>query len=122
MKIGMVTVVYKPVINGVTVMVSLYKQHLEELGHEVTVFTLGDPDPAGDEPGVIRSKAFPLSDYGYHIGVGYTRKAQERLQEMDVLHCHHLVAGVDIAHRYARCPIVLTNHTRLDLYTGSFIP
>ena len=122
MKIGMVTVVYKPVVNGVTNMVSLYKRHLEELGHEVTVFTLGDPDPDGDEPGVIRSKALPLSDYGYHIGVGYTRRAQERLQEMDVLHCHHLVAGVDIAHRYARCPIVLTNHTRLDLYTGSFIP
>jgi glycosyltransferase involved in cell wall biosynthesis len=122
MKIGMVTVVYKPVVNGVTNMVSLYKRHLEQLGHEVTVFTLGDPDPDGDEPGVIRSKALPLSDYGYHIGVGYTRRAQERLQEMDVLHCHHLVAGVDIAHRYARCPIVLTNHTRLDLYTGSFIP
>lgn len=122
MKIGMVTVVYKPVVNGVTIMVSLYKQHLEELGHEVTVFTLGDPDPNGDEPGVIRSKALPLSDYGYHIGVGYTRKAQERLQEMDILHCHHLVAGVDIAHRYAHCPIVLTNHTRLDLYTSSFIP
>ena len=122
MKIGMVTVVYKPVVNGVTHMVSLYKQRLEELGHEVTVFTLGDPDPSGDEPGVIRSKAFPLSDYGYHIGVGYTREAQERVREMDVLHCHHLVAGVDIAHRYACCPIVLTNHTRLDLYTGSFIP
>ena len=122
MKIGMVTVVYKPVINGVTHMVSLYKQHLEELGHEVTVFTLGDPDPDGDEPGVIRSKAIPLRDYGYHISVGYTRMAQERLQEMDVLHCHHLVAGVDIAHRYARCPIILTNHTRLDLYTGSMIP
>jgi len=122
MKIGMVTVVYKPVINGVTHMVSLYKQYLEELGHEVTVFTLGDPDPEGDEPGVIRTKALPLSDYGYHIGVSYTRKAQERLQEMDILHCHHLVAGVDIAHRYARCPIILTNHTRLDLYTGSFIP
>ncbi len=122
MKIGMVTVVYKPVINGVTHMVSLYKRHLEDLGHDVTVFTLGDPDPDGDEPGVIRSRALPLRDYGYHIGVGYTRKAQERLQDMDVLHCHHLVAGVDIAHRYARCPIVLTNHTRLDLYTGSMIP
>jgi len=122
MRIGMVTVVYKPVINGVTHMVSLYKRQLEELGHDVTVFTLGDPDPDGDEPGVIRSRALPLRDYGYHIGVGYTRKAQESLQEMDVLHCHHLVAGVDIAHRYARCPIVLTNHTRLDLYTGSMIP
>jgi glycosyltransferase involved in cell wall biosynthesis len=122
MKIGMVTVVYKPVVNGVTNMVSLYKRQLEELGHEVSVFTLGDPDPDGDEPGVIRSKAIPLRDYGYHFGVGYTSKAQDRLRDMDVLHCHHLVAAVDLAHRYARCPIVFTNHTRLDLYTGTYLP
>jgi glycosyltransferase involved in cell wall biosynthesis len=122
MKIGVVTAVYKPVVNGVTNMVSLYKRQLEVMGHDVTVFTLGDPDPDGDEPGVVRSKAIPLRDYGYHFSVGYTREAQDRLRDMDVLHCHHLVAGVDLAHRYARCPIVLTNHTRFDLYTGSYFP
>ncbi len=122
MKIGMVTAVYKPVVNGVTHMISLYKRHLESIGHEVTVFTLGDPDPSGDEPGVIRSKAIPLRDYGYHFSVRYRRDAQERIREMDVLHCHHLVAGIDLAHRYACSPIVLTNHTRLDLYTGSYMP
>ena len=96
MKIGMVTAVYKPVINGVTNMVSLYKRHLSELGHEVTVFTLGDPDPRGDEAGVVRSRALPLRVYGYHFGVGYAPQVQDRLREMDVLHCHHLVAGVDL--------------------------
>ena len=48
MRIGMVTAVYKPVINGVTRMISLYKERLEDLGHEVTIFTLGDPDPGGE--------------------------------------------------------------------------
>ncbi len=122
MKIGMVTAVYKPIVNGVTQMVSLYKQQLEEDGHEVTVFTAGDPDPAGDEEHVIRSRAIPLRDYGYHFAVTYAREVQDRLREMDILHCHHLGSGVDLAHRYANCPIVLTNHTRLDLYTGTYIP
>ncbi len=122
MKIGMVTAVYKPIINGVTQMVSLYKHQLEEMGHEVTIFTAGDPDPAGDEPHVIRSRAIPLRDYGYHFAVSYTREVQDILRTMDILHCHHLGSGVDLAHRYANCPVVLTNHTRLDLYTGTYIP
>ncbi|MDX1416862.1 MAG: glycosyltransferase [Candidatus Promineifilaceae bacterium] len=122
MKIGMVTAVYKPIVNGVTQMVSLYRQALEKMGHEVTIFTAGDPDPLGDEPRVIRSRAIPLRDYGYHFAVSYTREVQDLLRSMDVLHCHHLGSGVDLAHRYAQSPIVLTNHTRLDLYTGNYIP
>ena len=41
MKIGLVTACYKPVVNGVTQMVSLYNQYLTKLGHDVTIFTLG---------------------------------------------------------------------------------
>lgn len=120
MRIGMVTACYKPVINGVTRMVSLYKEHLEAAGHEVTIFTLGDPDPS-DEPGVVRSPGFMLGDYGYYISMRYTREAQALLQEMDIIHCHHLFMSVEMAHRYGRSPIVYTNHTRYDLYTGSVI-
>ncbi len=120
MRIGMVTACYKPVINGVTRMVSLYKEHLEAAGHEVTIFTLGDPDPH-DEPGVVRSPGLMLGDYGYYISMRYTNEAQALLQEMDIIHCHHLFMSVDMAHRYGRSPIVYTNHTRYDLYTGSFI-
>ena len=119
MRIGMVTACYKPVINGVTRMVSLYKQHLEAAGHEVTIFTLGDPDP-NDEPGVVRSPGLMLGDYGYYISMRYSSEAQALLQKMDIIHCHHLFMSVEMAHRYGRSPIVYTNHTRYDLYTGSF--
>ena len=119
MRIGMVTACYKPVINGVTRMVSLYKEHLEAAGHEVTIFTLGDPDP-NDEPGVVRSPGLMLGDIGYYISMRYSSKAQALLQEMDIIHCHHLFMSVEMAHRYGRSPIVYTNHTRYDLYTGSF--
>ncbi|MBK7896361.1 MAG: glycosyltransferase [Anaerolineaceae bacterium] len=50
----------------------------------------------------------------------YSSKAQALLQEMDIIHCHHLFMSVEMAHRYGRSPIVYTNHTRYDLYTGSF--
>lgn len=120
MKIGMVTAVYKPIVNGVTHMISLYKRQLEALGHDVTIFTLGDPDPAGDEPGVIRSPAIGLGN-GYYVSMRYTSEAQNCLREMDILHCHHLFMSVDMAHRYAHCPVVYTNHTRYDIYTGNYI-
>jgi hypothetical protein len=70
MRIGMITACYKPVVNGVTRMVSLYKAELENLGHEVTVFTLGRPDPNGEEPGVVRSAGLPLTG-GYHLAPRY---------------------------------------------------
>lgn len=120
MRIGMVTACYRPVVNGVTRMVSLYKEHLEAAGHEVTIFTLGEPDP-NDEPGVIRSPGLMLGDNGYYISARYSSKAQALLQEMDIIHCHHLFMSVEMAHRYGRSPIVYTNHTRYDLYTGSVI-
>ena len=120
MRIGMVTACYKPVINGVTRMVALYKQYLEQAGHEVTIFTLGEAAPAGDEPGVVRSPGLPLGQTGYYFGVRYTRPAQNLLAQMDILHCHHLLMSVELAHRYAHCPIVYTNHTRYDLYAAAY--
>ncbi len=122
MRIGMVTACYKPVINGVTRMVSLYKEHLTALGHEVTVFTLGEADPAGDEPDVVRSPGVPLGDTGYYLGFRYRQEAQARLRQMDILHCHHLMMSIELAYRYGECPIVYTNHTRYDLYTEAYTP
>lgn len=120
MKIGMVTSCYKPVVNGVTHMVSLYKQELEALGHEVYVFTLGLPDPAGEDTNVIRSPAILVKD-GYYLSTRYNREAQKLMYQMDILHCHHLIMSVELAHRYANCPVIYTNHTRYDLYANSMI-
>lgn len=122
LRVGMVTACYKPVINGVTRMVVLYKEHLEAAGHEVTVFTLGEPDPAGEDANVVRSRAIPLGDTGYYFSFRYSKAAQERLRQMEIIHCHHLFMSVEMAHRYGRCPIVYTNHTRYDLYTGTYTP
>ena len=120
MRIGMVSATYDPsVINGAVRMVTLYKQHLEALGHEVTIFTLGDEQEGDREARIVRSPGFRLGDYGYFVGLRYSREAQMLLTEMDVVHCHHLLMSVEMAHRYARCPIVYTNHTRYDLYTGA---
>jgi 1,2-diacylglycerol 3-alpha-glucosyltransferase len=118
MKIGMVTSCYKPVVNGVTHMITLYKKELETLGHEVYVFTLGQPDPAGEDTKVIRSPAIPFKD-GYYMSLRYSREAQKLMYQMDILHCHHLIMSVELAHRYANCPVIYTNHTRYDLYANS---
>lgn len=115
MHIGMVTAIYKPVVNGVTRMVELYRQHLEAAGYEVTIFTLGAPDPDDDDH-IIRSPGFQVSDRGYYLTPGFSREAQKRMRQMDILHSHHLIMGVEMAHRYGRCPVIYTNHTRYDLY------
>ena len=121
MRIGMVSATYDPtVINGAVRMVTLYKQYLEARGHEVTIFTLGDEQEGDHEARIVRSAGLRLGEYGYFVGLGYSRKAQRLLMAMDVVHSHHLLMSVEMAHRYARCPIVYTNHTRYDLYTGAY--
>lgn len=122
MQIGMVTACYLPVVNGVTRMIELYKKYLTAAGHEVTVFTVGEPDEANDEPDVVRTPGIAVGDTGYYLTLRYNKLARVRMREMDIIHCHHLLMSAEMARRYGRCPIVYTNHTRYDLYTGSHIP
>lgn len=123
MRIGMVSATYdSAVVNGAVRMVTLYKAYLEALGHEVTIFTLGAEDESDEAARVIRSPGMRLGKYGYYLGIRYTRQAQALLAQMDVVHCHHLIMSVEMAHRYAHCPVVYTNHTRYDLYTGTYTP
>ncbi len=123
MRIGMISATYDAdVINGALRMVALYKSSLEQRGHEVTVFTLGSQAGTDRHAGVVRSPGVRLGDHGYYIALGYTPAAQQLLASMDIVHCHHLLMGLEFAHRYAHCPIVYTNHTRYDLYTGAYTP
>ena len=122
MRIGLVTACYTPVVNGVVRMVALYKEYLEKAGHQVTVFTLGAKHPHGYEEGVIRSPALPLGKTGYHLSTRYSKAARESLRQMEILHCHHPVMGLELAHRYGSCPVVFTNHTRYDLYLSAYSP
>ena len=122
MRIGLVTACFEPVVNGVARMVSLYRDHLEQAGHQVTVFTLGQRSHFDMDEGIIHSPALPVGKTGYHFAIRYSKMAQQQLQKMEILHCHHLLMGLEMAHRYSRCPIVFTNHTRYDIYLSAYSP
>ena len=125
MRIGQLTEVYNPVINGVTNCISLHKRVLESWGHKVFVFTLGFEDYEDDEPHVIRSPAIPLSDTGYHLSFLFSRRARRKIRTMDVLHVHHpFIVGrqtVRLGRRYG-IPVVYTNHTRYHLQAYFYAP
>lgn len=121
MHVGLVTACYHPVLNGVTRSVVLQKRALEALGHRVTVFTLGSPQVGLSSSDVVISPAVPVGQ-GYFAALRYDQAAQDRLRQVDLVHCHHLVMALEFARRYAAAPIVYTNHTRYDLYAQTYLP
>lgn len=125
MRIGMMADVYKPHINGITNYIALSKKYLEELGHEVFVFTFSEAEYQDEDERVIRSPGVPLLDTGYYLSVRYTSQARKLLQTVDVAHVHHPFLSGSLALLYCRprgIPIVFTNHTRYDLYTQAYLP
>jgi glycosyltransferase involved in cell wall biosynthesis len=125
MKIGMMVDSYKPYVSGITNYVDLNKRYLELAGHEVFVFTFGDPENQVSEPRVIYSKGVPLADSGFYLSLRYSRTAKKLLQNMDIVHAHHPFLSGRLALRYCRpaqIPIIFTNHTRYDLYAHAYLP
>ena len=114
LRIGMVTLCYRPTINGVVRMIDLYKTEYEAGGHDVTIFTLGAGNESSD--GVVTSYGLPIGQTGYFVNGFLNQAAAQQMAQMDILHCHHLFLTMSLARRYGRCPIVYTNHTRYDLY------
>lgn len=125
MRIGQLTEVYKPVINGVTNFISLHKRTLESWDHKVFVFTLGFEDYEDDELHIIRSPAIPLSDTGYYLSFRFSRQARAKIKTMDVLHVHHpFITGrqaASLGKRY-NIPVVFTNHTRYHVQARYYMP
>lgn len=124
MRIGMMADMYKPHVSGITNYISLNKTFLEELGHQVYVFTFGDEENREKEERVVRSPGLALLDTGLYISLRYNRHARKLLNSMDVVHVHHPFLSGSLALRYCRpraIPIVFTNHTRYDLYAQAYI-
>ena len=125
MRIGLLVDVYKPHISGITTFVCQHKKALEDQGHKVFVFTLGNLDYEDKEPRIIRSPAIPLSDTGYYLNFSFSGVARNKCKTMDVLHAHHPFITGRIAVRYGKrhgIPVVYTNHTRYDLYAQHYLP
>lgn len=125
MRIGMMAEIYKPHISGVTIHISLNKQYMEKLGHEVFVFTFGHDDYQDTETNIIRSQGLPLTDTGFFLNIRLKTSIQKLMQTMDVIHAHHPFISGKLAVRYCKprgIPIVFTNHTRYDLYAQAYFP
>lgn len=125
MRIGMMTDAYKPYVSGVTSYIDLNKRALEDLGHDVYVFTFGDLDQQDEDPRVIRSPGLPLADTGFYVSLRYRTVAKKLLQSMDVVHVHHPFLSGRLALIYCtrkNIPVVFTNHTRYDLYAQARLP
>ncbi len=124
MRIGLLSDCYKPGVNGIVRFITLHKQVLEEMGHEVFIFTWGPPHPE-DEPGVFRSFGPPMFRPGYHFGWKYPRRAEAVLQTLDVLHANQPAMSGWVAIRYGQrygIPVVLTCHSRYDLLWKTAMP
>jgi 1,2-diacylglycerol 3-alpha-glucosyltransferase len=125
MRIGMMADLYRPHMSGVTNFIALNKRMLEQAGHDVYVFTFGDPDTIDDEPNIIRAPGIPLAETGAYLSFRYPHRIRRLLQSMDVVHAHHPFLSARLALRYCRpfnIPIAFTNHTRYDLYAQAYLP
>ena len=126
MRIGMMVDSYKPYVSGITNYIDINKRFLELAGHDVFVFTFGDPEYfVESEPRVTYSRGVPLSDSGFYLSTRYSTAAKKLLQSMDIIHVHHPFLSGRLALRYSRprrIPIVFTNHTRYDLYAQAYLP
>jgi glycosyltransferase involved in cell wall biosynthesis len=125
MRIGMMADLYKPHISGVTNFISLNKCALEELGHEVFVFTFGHGDYQDDERNIIRSPGVPIFVRNLNLNIRYPRHARQVLQTMDVVHVHHPFISGPLALLYCRMrgiPVIFTSHTRYDIYSKAYVP
>lgn len=123
MRIGMVTLCYRPITNGVVQMIDLYRAYLEQLGHEVSIFTFGPPLTRREQDTAVHiSPGFPLLNSGYWAHWLMNKRTRQRMREMDILHAHHLFLTIGLARRFGKCPVVFTNHTRYDLYAHQYLP
>jgi glycosyltransferase involved in cell wall biosynthesis len=125
MRIGMMVDLYKPYISGVTIYIEVNRKYLEEMGHEVFIFTFsGEKDFVDDEPNVYRSPGLPIAE-GFALNFVHTKRVKRVIQTMDVIHVHHPFISGQLALRYCKplnIPIIFTNHTRYDLYAQTYAP
>lgn len=125
MRVGMMADAYRPHVSGITNYISLNQRALQAAGHEVYVFTFGEPPPHEEDPTVFRTGGLPLANTGYHLSLRHTPAIRRMIQSMDIVHVHHPFLSGRLALRYcrpARIPVVFTNHTRYDLYAQFYLP
>jgi glycosyltransferase involved in cell wall biosynthesis len=127
MRIAIFSNTYLPTISGVVRSISLYKRALEELGHEVHVFTQGASGYQDRELNVHRYVSFHVglpNDLPITIPVSATFDRLLDKWQPDVIHAQHPVLLGNVAQRKAKrlkVPLVYTLHAQYWQY-GVYIP
>ena len=124
MRIGLFADMYLPHISGVTNHLRLYKRYFEQQGHEVFLVTFGATQYRDDEPNIVRNPAVPWGKTGWNYGPAFNRATRKLIPTLDIIHTHHPFQSGSYLLRYAKdlqTPLVLTNHTRFDLYADTYV-
>jgi len=111
---------YKPYVSGVTNSIETLKKGLEELGHQVVVFSPSYPDssPMTD---VFRFPSIPAPYPGYRITIPVPGKYFDLLKtkKINIIHSHSPYQLGLLSMNYARrlkVPFIFTMHTILSQY------
>lgn len=122
MRIALFTEVFLPKIDGVVTRVVRTLDELSELGHEVIVFTPGNPPPiyAGFE--VVRVRSVPFKPYYPEIRIGLpTPKIADQMADFqpDVVHAVNpawLAAYGVLSAKHRDIALLASYHTQLSSY------
>jgi len=117
MRIGFFTDSYFPEIDGVTYTLKLWKERLEEKGHEVFIIYPGSSEHEPEKNEIpVKSISNPFYE-GYNVPISMSSKNFP--DDLDIVHCHS-PATIGIAgrlHAYRNnIRAVYTHHTPLEEY------
>lgn len=116
MRIGFFSDSYFPEIDGVTYTLKLWRDRLEEQGHEVyIVYPASEDYEPGDGEVPVPSIPNPFYE-GYNIPLP---TSMDRLPELDIVHCHTPFSVGRLGKLYADrndLPKVYTHHTPVEEY------
>jgi 1,2-diacylglycerol 3-alpha-glucosyltransferase len=122
MKIALFSDTYFPIINGISVSVSLLAKELRKKGHTVVIFT-HNHDQATPEKDVVRFKGFKVpkrSLQEFRIGRVTQAKIKKVMEDhFDIIHCHTELTVGRIGKKVAKVtstPLVYTYHTMYEDY------
>lgn len=125
LKIAMLTNTYLPFIGGVPISINRLVKGLRKKGHEVTIVAPEYPDlETLEDENVIRMpllKYFKPEGFSFPVANIFSSKFKQVFNEnqYDLIHVHHPFwmgwKGLRLGKKYD-LPVVLTYHTRLELY------
>lgn len=125
MRIGLFTDTYFPQVSGVATSIATLKNELEELGHEVYIFTTTDKNVKRYEnPTIIRLPSVPFISFTDRrvIYRGFLSSYKIAKQyKLDIIHTQtEFNVGIlgKLVARALRIPVIHTYHTQYEDYVG----